>query len=261
MLKNSREAGTVFIMAHFMFKIFFNIFAVGGIFGSCTSRLTSIKSSWNGLGSVRILLQLAMDFKLKKLCFNFTFFSHFINSFHQHGSLISSVTKSVWITGLGRADLQLQVTILLGMQQVIKFSSSFRHLGEFIRSVLISIKSMWIIGLGSARVDSQVAFMEVENKWYKEMQDIMSNMKQFKVNTEKKTQIKKVFISKFTGRKQEQNEKSRNFGLSTDCRITNFSSWWSVTASSAVSYSTLVILCNPSRNFLICIEVAESFLL
>ena len=82
MLKISCEAGTVFIMAHFMFKIFFNILAVGGIIGSCTSRLNSIKSSWNGLGSVRILLQLAMDFKLKKLCINFTLFPHYINIFH-----------------------------------------------------------------------------------------------------------------------------------------------------------------------------------
>ena len=97
------------------------------------------------------------------------------------------------------------------MQQVIKFSSSFRHLGEFIRSVLISTKSMWIIRLGSARVDPQVAIIEVENKRYKKMQGMVGDMKQFKVNIKKKMQIKKVFlISKFKTGKQEQDEKASN---------------------------------------------------
>jgi len=209
-LKNSREAGTVFIMAHFMFKIFNNL-AVGEMFGSCRPRLTSIKSSWNGLDSVRILLQLAMDFKLKKMCINFTFFPHYINIFHQHGSLISSATKSVWIIGLGRTRVDLQQVAILGRQQMIKFSSSFRHLGEFIKSVLTSTKSMWIIGLGSARVDAQVVITELENKRYKEMQDKMSDMKQFKVDTQKKSQIKKVFLlSTFKTGKQEQDEKASN---------------------------------------------------
>jgi hypothetical protein len=208
-LKISREAGTVFIMAHFMFKIFFNIFAVGGIFGSCRSRLTSIKSSWNGLGSVRILLQLAQDFNKKKMYICITFFLHYINILHQHGSLLSSDTKSLWILLLGLSRVDLQQATILGMQQVIKFSSSFRHLGEFIRSVLNSTKSIWIIGLGSARVDPQVAIIEVENKRYKEMQGMVGDMKQFKVNTKKKTQIKKVFlISKFKTGKQEQDEKA-----------------------------------------------------
>ena len=97
------------------------------------------------------------------------------------------------------------------MQQMIKFSSSFRHLGEFIRSVLTSTKFMWIIGPGSARLDPQVAIIEVENKRHKEMQDMVSNMEQFKVNTKKKMQIKKVFlISKFKTGKQEQDEKASN---------------------------------------------------
>ena len=209
-LKISREAGTVFIMAHFMFKIFFNIFAVGGIFGSCRSRLTSIKSSWNGLGSVRIFLQLALDFMQKKMYINITFFLHYINILHQHGSLISSDTKSMGILLLGMSKVDLQQATILGMQQMIMFSIRFRHSGEFIRSLLTSTKSMWIIGLGLARAVPQVAIIiEAENKRYKEMQDKTSDMKQFKVDTKKKTQIKKVYIiSKLQIGKQEQNEKA-----------------------------------------------------
>ena len=68
---------------------------------------------------------------------------------------------------------------------------------------------MWIIGLGSARVDPQVAIMKVEKKRYMGMQGMVGNMKQFEVNTKKKTQIKMVFIIiSFKFRKQEQNEKS-----------------------------------------------------
>jgi hypothetical protein len=208
-LKISCEAGTVFTMAHYMLKIFFNILAVGGIFSRCRSRLTSIKSSLIGIGSVRFLLQLAMNFKLKKKCINFTFFPHYI--FQHPESLISSATKSLWIIVLGMPRVDLQKATILSMQQVIKFSSSFRDLGEFIRSVLTSNKSMWIIGLGSARIDPQVAIIKVENKRYKEMQDKMSDMKQFKVDTKKKTQTKKVFlINKFKTGKQEQNEKASN---------------------------------------------------
>ena len=98
-----------------------------------------------------------------------------------------------------------------GIQQITKFSSSFRHLGESFRSVLTSTKSIWIIGLGSARDDPQVAIIEAENNRYKEMQGMMGDMKQFKVNTKKKTQIKKVFlINKFKTGKQEQDEKASN---------------------------------------------------
>ena len=56
-----------------------------------------------------------------------------------------------------------------------------------------------------------MATIEVKNKRYKEMQDKMSDMKQFNVDTKKKTQIKKVFIlSKFKTGKQEQDEKASN---------------------------------------------------
>jgi hypothetical protein len=93
---------------------------------------------------------------------------------------------------LSRVDLQ--PATILGMQQMIKFSSSFRHMGEFIRFALTSTNFMWIIGLGSSRLDPQVAIIEVENKRHKEMQDMVSNIEQFKVNTKEKTQIQKVFI-------------------------------------------------------------------
>ena len=262
MLKYSCEAGTVSSMVHFPSNII--IFIISGFsdkLGSCRSRLTATKSCWNGLGSVRILLQLALA-KLSssrsrltatKSCCNglgsvriwlvFVLawylslkmkMCSFFNPFPLYMP-ICIITKSVRIIGLEMTGVYAQEATNQGMQQ-IEFSSNLRQ--HQVSSVLTSTRSIWIIGLGSARVDLLMTLAcgaEEQEEQGVAGQDVEHEAVQdgHLEDTEQ-------------GGAHHQDQQARTeWGGELPggvVRITNSSSWGSVTVSLTMSSSTL---CDP----------------